>query len=138
MTTTNETMNRPTLGKHESRAARNLTRFWRRCAAWDMAARRDENVTEEAYERAYSLLNRCTRWAIAQMRFDETETAQNYDKPWRIREGEKLEARRVKLNEALKAYGCTIQCAGYFCENVYPYDFENHVVTGNGLLHFFD
>ena len=132
------TMERPTYSEHMGRARRTLVRFWRAASAWDLAHMVADEVTEDDYNRAADLLNRCTRWAIAQMRHDETETAENHDKPARIHAGELLERRMERLNEELRPYGCKIQNLGYFCENVYPYDFENHTVTGSGLLHFYD
>ena len=131
-------MERPIHHKEMGNSARVLTRLWRRQSAWDMAHIVSDEVSDEQYDKAYSLLNRCTRWAIAQMRHDETETAENCNSLWRIREEKRLDSRFEKLSEELKEYGCIIACCGYTCQNVYPYDFERHVITGNGLLHFFD
>ena len=97
-----------------------------------------DEVTDEQFDKAYDLLNRCTRWAIAQMRHDESETSENWDKRWYVEEGERLDRRREKLEAELMEYGCIINCAGYFCENVNRYDFERHVITDGNLLHFFD
>lgn len=122
-----------------SRSQRALTRLWREQSAYDMAKMRfPEGPTVGQVDAARDLLNRCTRWAIAQMRHDESETATNHNKYWYVHEGELLYARMERLNNELRAYGCGIACCGYFCQNVYPFDFERHVITGNGLLHFFD
>ena len=133
-----EIMERPTHNELYGFSNRVLVRYWRRCAAWDMAARKGEPVTVDAYESAYDLLNRCIRWALAQQRHDESETSYNHDKYWYVHEGELLYARMEQLQNEVEEYGCTIACCGYFCQNVYPYDFEHHVITGNGLLYFFD
>lgn len=131
-------MERPIHEKWMGYSHRALTRLWRRQSAWDMAHYIHEDVTEEQYEKAYDLLNRCTRWAIAQMRFDESETAENRDSPYRKHQEVLLDKRYDKLQAELQEYGCIINCGGYFCENVNRYDPERHVITGNNLLHFFD
>ena len=92
---------------------------------------------EDAYSKARSLLNRCTRWAIAQMRHDESETASNWNKPWYVKEGKRLDARYEKLQAELAEYGCSIECLGYTCQNVYRLD-ERGLPVGWGLLYFFD
>ena len=122
-----------------SRSSRALTRLWRAQSAYDMAKMRfPDGPTVEQVDAAYDLLNRCTRWAIAQMRHDESEDSTNHNKRWYIHEGELLYARMERLEKELRPYGCGIACCGYFCENVYPFDFERHVITGSGLLHFYD
>ena len=131
-------MERPQWHKAMGRSHRVLTHLWREQSAWDMAHYIHDEVSEEDYEKAYNLLNRCTRWAIAQMRHDEAETAENHDAWWYIHEGELLDRRYDKLQAELREYGCTINCGGYFCENVNRYDFERHVITGGNLLHFFN
>lgn len=131
-------MERPVHHEYEGRSHRVLTRLWRRQSAWDMAHYISEDVTEEEYDKAYDLLNRCTRWAIAQMRHDESETERNYNASWYVHEGELLDKRYEKLQSELREYGCIINNAGYFCQNVNRYDFERHVITGSNLLHFFD
>lgn len=135
----NEKAVRPYETEGGSRSSRALTRLWRAQSAYDMAAMRfPEGPTVAQVDAAYDLLNRCTRWAIAQMRHDESETSTNHKQHWYVHEGELLYARMERLNNELRAYGCGIACCGYFCENVYPMDFEHHVITGYGLLHFFD
>ena len=131
-------MERPTHNKHDGYSHRVLTRLWRRQSAWDMAHYISEDVSEEEYEKAYALLNRCTRWAIAQMRHDESETADNWNALWYVLEGERLNRRYEKLQAELREYGCTINCGGYFCQNVNRYDAERRCITGSNLLHFFD
>ena len=131
-------MERPVHEKWMGYSHRALTRLWRTQSAWDMAHYIHDEVSDEDYERAYDLLNRCTRWAIAQMRHDESETAENHDALWYVREGERLDRRYDKLQAELREYGCTINCGGYFCQNVNRYDSERHVITDNNLLHFFD
>lgn len=131
-------MERPIHDKAMGHSRRALTRLWRRQSAWDMAHYISDEVSEEQFEKAYDLLNRCTRWAIAQMRFDESETAENHDSPYRKHQEELLDRRYDKLQAELREYGCTINCGGYFCQNVNRYDFERHVITDNNLLHFFD
>lgn len=129
-------MERPTLGKYEPHDSRSITRFQRREAAWDMASLVGE-VTEEAYDKAYDLLNRCIRYSLAESRMDETETAENWDSPYRKHKEELLYKRMERLNEELKEYGCRLDRA-WCCTDVYEYDFENHLPKGYGYLHFFD
>lgn len=131
-------MERPTMQKHESRDSRSLTRFWRRCAAWDMAHILADDVSERDYEKAYDILNRCTRYALAQMRHDESETAQNHNARWYVHEGELLDKRYERLSAELKPYGMEFTNSGYFCVNVSQVDPERHVITSNGYLHFFE
>ena len=131
-------MERPKHEKWMGLSHRALTRLWRMQSAWDMAHYISDEVSEEQYEKAYDLLNRCTRWAIAQMRFDESETAENWNSRYRKHQEELLDKRCEKLSEELREYGCVINCGGYFCQNVNRYDFERHVITDSNLLHFFD
>jgi hypothetical protein len=95
------------------------------------------DVTEEAYEKAYDLLNRCTRWALAQMRFDESETAENCNSRYRKHQGELLDRRYERLSAELEPYGCRIMNLGYFSQDVYQVD-ERNLPMGYGFLHFFD
>lgn len=119
---------------------REEVRYHRRRAAWTLASKLGD-VTDSEYDKAYGLLNRCTRWAIAQQRHDKGETAYNWNKPWYVHEGELLLKRMERLNDELRKYGCVIANCGYFCQNVYDYDFERHVITNDfasHYLHFFD
>jgi hypothetical protein len=129
-------MERPTLGKYESRSARDMTRFRRMCAAWDLASLLGE-VTDESYDKAYDLLNRCIRYSLASSRMDDTETESNWNSPYRKHKEELLGKRRERLNAELKEYGCKFDRA-WCCDDVYEYDFERHVPKGEGYLHFFD
>lgn len=126
-------MERPMHEKWMGHSHRALTRLWRRQSAWDMAHYVSEDVSDEQFDKAYDLLNRCTRWAIAQMRLDETETAENCNSAYRKHQAELLDRRYEKLSEELKEYGCIINC-----QNVNRYDSERHVITDGNLLHFFD
>lgn len=130
---------RPYHTPNDSRSSRALTRLWRAQAAYDMAKMRfPEGPTIEQVDAAADLLNRCTRWALAQMRHNEGETSTNFKQYWYVHEGDLLYARMERLEAELRPYGCGIACCGYFHEDVYPMDFERHVITGNGLLHFFE
>lgn len=133
---TTNTMPRPAApARMDKRAA---VWYMRELAAYDLAARTGEPVTVDAYETAFDLLAHCTRYALAQTRHDENETAENYRAAWYVKRGEQLARSRDKLDSELARYGCRLQCLGYFCNNVYPYDFDRHCVTGNGFLHFFN
>ena len=119
---------------------REEVRYHRRRAAWFLASKLGD-VTQESYDKAFDLLKRCTLWAIKQMRHDESETSENHKAYWYVHEGELLYRRMERLDAELRPYGCKIACLGYFCENVYDYDFDNNVITNekcNHYLHFFD
>ena len=131
-----ELMERPTFDQRRGRSKRALVRYWRECSAYDMASYKGA-VTREEYDKAYKLLNRCKNWAIAQMRFDESETAENYNSLYRRREGAKLDMRYARLNAELEPYGCAIHCHGYTCQNVYRTDDQGRTY-GGALLHYFD
>lgn len=122
------------------RSQRSIIRYRRECAAFELASLLDSEPTVDDVMKAKRLLNRCTRWAIAQMRHDENETSTNYNKRWYMAEGERLYNRMERLNDELRAYSCGIACCGYFCQNVYHFDFNHHVIVGpsGGFLHFFD
>lgn len=111
--------------------------YRRRRSAWLLAAKLGD-VTHESYDESYKLLERCKNVALGFSRLDETETEHNCNSPWRAHKRDLLIARMDKLNEELRPYGCHMLRA-WCIEDVYDYDFENHVpLNDNGYLHFFD
>ena len=117
---------------------RDAIRLQRAQSAWDLAHFIAENVTEDEYNTAFDLLNRCTRYALAQIRHDESETEYNHDSPYRRKQERLLDARRERLKSELARYGCGFHVAGCCCTNVYRIDAERHTVTSGPLLHFFN
>lgn len=108
--------------------------YWRRRSAWFLAEKLGD-VTQESYDKAFSLLNSCKNLALGFYNCDQQENEFN----WRLIKAkrERLMRRMERLNEELRPYGCHIDRA-WSIENVYDWDFENNVPTGTGYLHFFD
>lgn len=116
---------------------RGAVRYRRKVAAYDLAKLRGgDSVTVDAYNAAFDLLNRCILYALAQSRFDDSETERNYNSPYRLKKGARLDLRRVRLEKELEPYGCGFH-RGYCIEDVYQLD-GNGLPTGYGFLHFFD
>ena len=116
---------------------RDCVRYYRAVSAYEAAyTLTNGHVTERAYEAAYDLLARCTRYALAQTRHDESETEYTYRSEWVIHESELLDARRARLETELAPYGLAFHCLGYFCHNVYQTNADG-TVSGYGYLHFF-
>lgn len=108
--------------------------FQRRRSAWFLAAKLGD-VTQESYDAAFDLLNSCKNVALGLYNCDADENEHN----WRRIDAkrERLCKRMEKLNNELRPYGCYMTRA-WGIEDVYDYDFERHVPTGSGYLHFFD
>lgn len=68
----------------------------------------------DEYDRAYDLLNRCIRYAIANDRFCETETEENVNYPYRIHQQELLWQRFQRLNKELEHFDAILT------GNMYP------------------
>lgn len=118
---------------------RDEVRAARMRAAEDMAARKGKGeVTPESVKEAARLLQRCLRFSLAYQRHCEGETINNHNKDWFIHEDELLEKRWERLDKELREYRMFLYCCGYYCVNVYEYDYERHLITSNGYLHFFD
>lgn len=123
-----DTIERPTWNEHMDNRA--LTWLDRDRSAYDAAERRYGFVTSETMAEANTVLMRATRWALAQMRFDESETEENQHSPARAAKAAQLDRRHERISKELEPYGLKIQCLGYFCQNVY----DEH---GRQFLHFF-
>lgn len=83
---------------------RELVRLDRCRSAWNVVHHKFGEVTEDEFDRAYDLLNRCIRYAIASYRMLETETEFNVNEPSRKRKEEQLFRRYERLNEELAYY----------------------------------
>lgn len=130
MTNTNaHTIDRPAAPYRANKRA--MVWHYRACAAYDAAAARYNGVvTAERMDAAADVLARATRYALADLRMLETETAENVNNPARIHRAELLERRRDHIAEELEPYGLTIGTA-WICPNVYD-------AHGRAYLHFFD
>ena len=120
------------------RSQRSITGFNRARAAYEVAALKDPNPTTYDVGVAYSLLQRCIRFALADQRMDETETEANWDSPSRKRKAAQLEARLNHLNEELRAYGCVLY-RPWCCYDVFRRDESKPgiCVMGTGYLYFY-
>ena len=76
----------------------------RRQAAWNLVHHKFEEVTDDEFDRAFDLLNRCVRYAIANDRFYETETELNCNSPYRKHKEDLLWNRFQRLNGELARY----------------------------------
>lgn len=130
-------MDRPIWNESIGNHGRAYVRFKRHEAAWDFAHRIHDEVTQERFDEAYRLLNRCTRYALAEYNMDATETEHNVNLPSRKRKQEQLMRRRERLDAELRPYGCRLDRA-WCIDNVYEWDFENNRPGSNKYLHFFD
>lgn len=108
---------------------------WRYCSAWDLAARiTGDAVTEEEYAAALKLLDSVQRYALADAREWEMEnSSERYCNSAAHKAREKqLDARRKRLQDALRRYGLRLVNYG-----LYP-----SIVDGAGnichYLHYFD
>jgi len=129
---------RPTLEDWVSahgRSRRSMVRLNRRQAAYDMAARKDDRPTTNDVHKAYRLLGRCVRYALADMRMDETETESNWDSPYRKHRQELLERRHERLQSELDEYGCELY-RPWCCYDVFA-KADGTGVSGTGFLYFF-
>lgn len=127
--TNTSTIERPTWNEHMDKRA--LVWLDRDRSAYDAAERRYGFVTDETMEEANAVLMRATRWALAQMRFDESETESNQHSRARAAKAAQLDRRYERISKELEPYGLEIECLGYFCQNVYD-------EQGRSYLHFFD
>ena len=130
-------MDRPTWNPSIGNSGREYVRWLRCLAAWDFANLISDEVSDEQFDAAYSLLNRCIRYSLAEYNMDATETEHNVNLPSRKRKQEQLMKRRDKLNGELRKYGCRLDRA-WCIDNVYVWDFERGIPNGSGFLHFFD
>lgn len=119
------------------RSRRSVVRFNRQRAAYDMAARKDERPTVDDVHKAYGLLGRCIRYALADMRMDETETEHNCNSPYRLHRQELLEKRHERLQSELDEYGCVLH-RPWCCYDVFVKAADGGTyVSGPGYLYFF-
>lgn len=128
-----ETITRPTYYGQKGRA---LVWYWRACSAFDLAARitSADKVTESDYNAAKDLLNRVTRYACnAARQWERANTYERYANSQQARDDEKrLDARREKLQAALKRYG--VKMVNY---GLYPSIIDDDGRDLNAL-HFFN
>ena len=101
-------MDYPTVPSYIRLNKRDERWLWRRQAAWNLVHHKFGEVTEDEYERAFNLLNRCIRYALASWRFDESETEANWNSTARKRKEEQLERRCERLCKELEYYDATI------------------------------
>lgn len=93
---------------------RDQVRLSRQRAAWSLVHHKFGEVSEDEYKRAYKLLDRCIRYALANYRMAETETEFNVNDPRRKHKEELLWNRYERLNGELAYYDARLN------GNVYP------------------
>jgi len=94
---------------------RERIRIRRREAAQSLCRHKfGSDYSAKDYNRAYDLLNRCIRYAIANDRFWETETEDNCNYPSRVHKEELLWQRFQRLNKELEAFDAILT------GNMYP------------------
>lgn len=93
---------------------RDQVRLDRQRAAWDLVKHRFGEVDDSEYERAYGLLSRCIRYALAQCHLDETETEHNWASKSRIHKQELLDKREERLNKELEHFDATLGYASWW------------------------
>lgn len=108
--------------------------YWRKRSAWFLAEKLGD-VTQESYDKAFSLLNRCKNASLGLYNADHEENELNWRRVDAKRE--RLNRRVEALNEELRPYGCRMVRASGI-HDVYDYDFERHVPEGTHYLHFFN
>ena len=87
---------------------RALVWYWRAVSAYEMAARIEpDGVTVDGYEAAAKLLDSCRRYALADARkWEADNTSERYaNSEQSKKDGERLDARRERLQKRLAAYG---------------------------------
>ena len=123
---------------------RSATWLWRRQAAWDLVNNEFDEVTEEEYDRAYDLLNRCIRYGLADARYSEDENDSRFFKnglplPAFKHRGELLDRRRERLDNELARYGAMLGWAGLYPTIIDKKRKENeHQFVKVCSLHYFD
>ena len=109
-----EEMDYPYIDSHERLNKRELRRRRRRQAAWSLVHHKFDEVTDDEFDRAFKLLDRCIRYAIANDRFYETETEDNCNSHYRKHKEDLLWKRFQRLNGELSRYDARLT------GNMYP------------------
>lgn len=126
-------MERPTYYGQKGRA---LVWYWRACSAYSLAERKTGagKVAERDYNAAADLLKRVTRYALADAhQWERANTYERYANSQTARDDEiRLEARRNRLQEELKAYGVKMVNYGLYPSII---DEDGHDLNA---LHFFN
>lgn len=109
--------------------------FRRAVSAYDLAARIDTDVTEEARDAAAKLLDSIQRYALADAREWEREnSSESYCNSRYHKEREKtLDRRRERLEKQLEKYGCKLVNYG-----LYPSVVDAKTGADLYALHYFD
>ena len=120
------------------KSERSVVKFNRLRAAWDVAALKDDSPSDDDVWKAYDLLCRCIRYALADQRMDETESEHNWNSPHRRHQQELLENRRERLQMELDEYGCVLY-RPWCCYDVFQRDksMPGTCVLGTGYLYFY-
>lgn len=109
--------------------------FRRAVSAYDLAARIDANVTEEARDTAAKLLDSIQRYALADAReWEAANNSENYcnSRPHKARQ-KMLDRRRERLENQLAKYGCKLVNNG-----LYPSVIDGKTGENLYFLHYFD
>lgn len=109
--------------------------FRRAVSAYDLAARLDPEVTEEARDAAAKLLDSIQRYALADAReWEQENSSERYCNSalHKYRE-EMLDRRRERLEKQLAKYGCRLVNNG-----LYPSVIDGETGENLYLLHYFD
>ena len=96
---------------------RALVWYWRAVSAYEMAARLEpDGVTVDGYEAAAKLLDSCRRYALADARkWEADNTYERYaNSEQSKKDGERLDARRERLQKRLAAYGLELVNFGLY------------------------
>ena len=104
----------------------------RKRAAWNLVHHRFGEVTDDEFDRAFNLLARCIRYALANYRFNTTETEENVNLPSRKRKGEQLWNRFVRLNGELAYYNARLS------GDIYPQVLDADETVGVVICYLYD
>lgn len=106
----------------------------RKQAAWNLVHHKFDEVTDEEFDRAFDLMARCIRYALASYRLFESETELNCNDPSRKRKEEQLWKRMERLNKELAYYDARLN--GQVWPQVVDIDRHHNVVVA--YLYDFD
>jgi len=118
----------------EQLTGRAATRFYRATSAYDLATRIKETPLESDVRAARDLLDRVTRYALAEGRACEVDNdSSRYDEARSKHTEDLLAKRRARLVAELTAYGATLEDYG-----VYPSVIDATTHQDLYAIHFYD
>lgn len=132
--TTTEKATRPIWSEWINHSRHSEVLYRRAVSAYDLAARISAEPSTDEVDAAAALLNSIQRYAIADAReWERDNDARYYDKPEHKAQEKRLNARRVKLEKRLAAYGCKLRNYG-----LYPEVIDSKTGDRLSFLHYFD